>query len=66
MSSVCEADAVNYCQQMVKVGHKRKSMFLMCSEKVRATDNDCVSIKIDISFQVKIVFIYLYKYLYYI
>lgn len=53
------------------VGHKRenikrKSMFLMCSEKVRATDNDCVSIKIDISFQVKIVFIYLYKYLYYI
>ena len=45
---------------------KRRSMFLMCSEKVRATDNDCVSIKIDISFQVKIVFIYLYKYLYYI
>lgn len=38
----------------------------MCSEKVRTTDNDCVSIKIDISFQVKIVFIYLYKYLYYI
>lgn len=45
---------------------QRKSMLLMCSEKVRATDNDCVSIKIDISFQVKTVFIYLYKYLYYI
>lgn len=41
-------------------------MFLMCSEKVRATDYDSVSIKIDISFRVKIVFIYLYKYLYYI
>lgn len=45
---------------------KWKSMFLMCSEKVRATDHDCVSIKIDISFPVKIVFIYLYKYLCYI
>lgn len=29
---------------------KKKSMFLMCSDKVRATDHDCVSVKIDIFF----------------
>lgn len=40
---------MSYRQQMFKEG-KRKSMFLMCSDKVRATDNDCVSIKIDIFF----------------